>query len=409
MATAPVSYQSALIESLRAASPGFGSNNPGVTLLDNPANSKTVINFKRTPIKPYVPPPPAVAPPPPPAPAPAPPPSGGGGPIVIGPGPGPGVAPVSPLPRVDDVPVPDYTDDLWGPETPAPAPNSGGDGAETFPVPDPSPPDVRDLPPLDGPASPVPDYTDDLWPPVYDDIPTGSIEVGPTPSPLRDVINNAPPVTQVDDPLDELGTISVPEPVIDPPFIPPPAVQDDSAPLPDYTDDLWPPVYDEIPQGEIEVGPPGNSQPARDAINNAPPVTQVDDPLTELGTISVPEPVIDPPFIPPAEDITPPVYDEIPQGEIEIVAPGNSQPARDAINDAGPVTDVGDPLDHWDWIEADAPEITVPEFVDTFDPINLDDFFIPDVDWFDMLFGDFGGWSGGGGGGRGWDPLIMME
>lgn len=352
MATAPVSYQSALIESLRAASPGFGSNNPGVMLLDNPANSKTVIKFNRTPT---LPPGPVVGPPLPPGPTPAPslpppvigpgPGGGPGGPPVIGPGPGPVVGPVGPsVPPNDVVPVPDYTDDLWGPDTPppppAPAPDGGDDVATPLPVPDPSPLEPVDLPPLPGPPPaptppgpsddgsggvPVPDYTNDLW--------------GPTPP--------------------------------------------DDVPVPDYTDDLWPPVYDEIPQGEIDVVAPGSSQPARDAIDRIGNITELGDPLDELGDIEVPEPIIDPPPVPsPSEG-------------------GGSGGSGDVYFRPSRPSSVSDnPLDEWEWIEPDVPEIPLPE-------IPSSNFSFSDAELMDMLFGDYFG--GGGSGGLGGMNLYMQE
>lgn len=297
MATTAAPYQSALIQSLRAASPGFTSNNPGVTMLANPANSKTVIDFKRTPIQPYLPPGPFVGPPgpaPAPSPTPAPPPGGGGGPIVIGPG--PDVGPVTPLPRIDVVPDDDFVgpmpDDFVGPMPddfvgPMPddfvgPPAPDDDVAQTFPVPDPAPPDAVDLPPL-------PPGDDDFVGPMPDDF------VGPMPD-------------------DFVG----------------PMPDDFVGPMPDdFVGPPEPPEYDEIPQGEIEVGPPGDSQPARDAINNIGDITQVDDPLGE-----------------------------------------------------------------WDWIEFDVPEISIPQIPEF-------DFSFSNDDLLDILFGDFGGWSGGGWGGGG--------
>lgn len=287
MATAPVEYQSALIESLRAASPGFTSNNPGVTLMDNPANSNTVINFRRTPFQPYLPPGPVVGPPQPPPPStPVIGPEPGGGPVgppVVGPG--PVVGPVSPSLPPDAVPsdpapapsVPDYTDDLWPPVEPEPQ-LPPDPIAEPIPVPDPAPPDVRDLPPLD-----------------------------------------------------EHEDVATPVPVPDP--------------------SPWEPV-------------------------DLPPLPPEPDP-------------VDPP-----------------QGEIDVLPPGDSQPARDAIDGIGDITEVGEPLDEWDWLEPDIPEIPLPEIPEFFEP-GLMEFNLSDADLLDLFFGDFG--TVGGGGGRGWNPNVIMS
>ncbi len=285
MATAPVPYQSALIESLRAASPGFTSNNPGVTMLANPANSRSIIDFMRAPRGNllFTPPPPPPAPAPSPAPAPAPTYGGGGGgggpvtpgPVVIGPGPS---FPVDPAPAPAPE-VPDYTDDLWPPveepppvETfpvPDPAPPEVVDlpplppedeVATPFPVPDPAPPDVVDLPPLppeDGPE--VPDYTDDLWPPVEpepQDPPQGEIVIEPIGGGDRDQIREADPVTVVSDPIDEWEPITLPE--IDlADLMGPPLVQDPPSPSVEVVQDLPvtttpAPVYDPVENFEID-------------------------------------------------------------------------------------------------------------------------------------------------------------
>lgn len=245
------------------------------------------------------------------------------------------------------------------------------------------------------------------------------------------------------------------------------------------------PEYDEIPEGEIEVGPPGSSQPARDAIDQIGDVTDVGDPLDELGEIELPEPVIEPPLIPPvggddfvgpmpyfpSEDdfvgpmpddfVGPPApeYDEIPEGEIDVVAPGSSQPARDAIDQIGDITEVGDPLDElgdielpipeiplpdipppepdapgdaggptggsgdfyvpprdlvgvspdpldeWDWIELEEPEIPLPEIP----AASFGDFNFSDAELLDMMLGDFFFGGGGGGGGVGGSMNLIMQ
>jgi hypothetical protein len=399
-----VPYQSALIESLRGASPGFTSNNPGVTMLANPANSKTVIDFKRAPPPaPFFPPGPPVGPPlpPAPAPAPAPPSSGGGGdggggrpvtpgPVIIGPGPS---LPVDPAPTPDPAPdpdVPDYIDDLWPPVE--------EDPVESFPVPDPTPPDVVDLPPLPPedevatpfpvphPAPPdavdlpplptedeqeVPDYTEDLWPPVEpepQDPPQGEIVIEPIGGGDRDQIREADPVTVPGDPVDEWEPVVLPEPDWED-LMGPPVPDSEGAP---------PPQYDEIPQGEIEVGPPGDSQPARDAIDQIGDITEVGDPLDELGDIDLEEVLLE---VPPV-----PVPDSSGDGS------GSGGGAGDVyVRPSVPVGSVSDnPLDEWDWIELEEPEIPLPEI-----PSASMDYSFSDADLMDFLFGDFGGGGGG--------------
>lgn len=342
-------------------------------------------------------------------------------------------------------------------------------------------------------VGPMPDdFVGPPEPPEYDEIPEGEIEIGPPgdSQPARDVIDQIGDITEVGDPLDELGEIDLPDLVIDPPPVPPPSNDDFVGPLPFFPGDddfvgpmpddfVGPPApeYDEIPEGEIEVGPPGSSQPARDAIGQIGDVTEVGDPLDELGEIELPEPVIEPPFIPPfggddfvgpmpyfpSEDdfvgpmpddfVGPPApeYDEIPEGEIDVVAPGSSQPARDAIDQIGDITEVGDPLDElgdielpipeiplpdipppepdapgdaggptggsgdlyvpprdpvsvspdpldeWDWIELEEPEIPLPETP----AASFGDFNFSDAELLDMMFGDFFFGGGGGGGGVG--------
>lgn len=347
---APVQYQSELIRSLREASPGFGTNNPGVTMLANPANSKTVIDFKRAPPPaPFFPPGPPVGPPLPPAPtpAPAPPPSGGGGGGGGGPGGPPVVGPTTPpiwrepidpdlpsnpdpreadpdpdrVPEADPDPtVPDYTDDLWPPvDEPV---------AETFPVPDSTPPDVRDLPPL----------------PPEDEVAT----TFPVPDP-------APPN------------------VVDlPPLLP-----DDELEIPDYTDDLGTPIYDEIPEGEIDVktGVTDAYQDARDALVNADTVTQLDDPLDELGDIDLEEVLLDVPPVPTPDS----------SGD------GSGDSGNVYVRPSGSVGGVSeDPLDEWDWIELEEPEIPLPEI-----PASNAGYSFSDADLMDFLFGDLGGGGGG--------------
>jgi len=342
---APVQYQSELIRSLREASPGFGTNNPGVTMLANPANSKTVIDFKRAPPPaPFFPPGPPVGPPLPPSPTPAPPPSGGGGggggpvtpgPVIIGPGPSLPVEPDPDPAPAPDPDVPDYTDDLWPPVE--------EDPVETFPVPDPTPPDVTDLPPL----------------PPEDEVAT----TFPVPDP-------APPD------------------VVDLPPLPPGGGDDFVGPMPDdfvgpLPDDFVgppDPEYDEIPEGEIDVttGVTDAYQAARDALVNADTVTQVDD----------------------AEDLEIPPFDESVFELIDTPPPvpvpdssgdGSGSSGNVYVRPSGPMESVSEnPLDEWDWIELEEPEIPLPEI-----PSASMDFNFSDADLMEFLFGDFGGGGGG--------------
>ena len=232
-------------------------------------------------------------------------------------------------------------------------------------------------------------------------------------------------------------------------------------------DFVGPPAPDPVdpPQGEIEVGPPGDSQPARDAIDQIGNITEVGDPLDELSDIDPPDDFVGPmPYIPSDDDfVGPPApdYDEIPQGEIEVGPPGSSQPARDAIDQIGDITEVGDPLDElgdieieipdilppdiplpepdtpddaggpaggsgnfyvpprdlmsvspdpldeWDWIELEEPEIPLPD-IPAANFADFGDFNFSDAELMDMLFGDYFG-GGGGGGVGGSMNLIMQE
>lgn len=170
-----------------------------------------------------------------------------------------------------------------------------------------------------------------------------------------------------------------------PDIVPPP--QDDNVTVPDYTDDLWPPVYDEIPEGEIDVVAPGSSQPARDAIDNIGDITELGDPLDELGDIELPIPEIDPPPVPqPSDDAS--------SGGSGDVYVRPSTPSSVSDN----------PLDEWDWIELEEPEIPLPEIP----AANFGDFSFSDAELLDMLFGDYFG-GGGGGGVGGSMNLIMQE
>lgn len=169
---ADAQYQSGLIEALRAASPGGGSNNPGVTLLPNYANTGSVINFLRGPRTGLINNPALLKL----SSAPASTgssgsPSGGGGtgPIVIGPGGGGPVVGPTPAPDpgtdpgTDPTPNPDVPapSEPWKPEDPEWEPS--WDDPYAVPIPDTSDPDV---PPPDEPWKPEdPEY----WGPIWDD------------------------------------------------------------------------------------------------------------------------------------------------------------------------------------------------------------------------------------------------
>ena len=118
---------------------------------------------------------------------------------------------------------------------------------------------------------------------------------------------------------------------------------------------------------------PVEPEPVEESVAESFPVSEPGPIYTEelppLDPVAEPFPVPDqtPPEyydLPPLPDPDPapaPKYDEIPEGEIEVVPPGSGQPARDAIDGIGDITDVGDALDEWDWIELPEPEIPLPE------------------------------------------------
>ena len=275
------------------------------------------------------------------------------GPIVIGPNPGLGSVqnrddPVFPGP---DDPVLPGPDDFVGPPDPDPPPPDDG-VADPFPVSDPPPLDAVDLPPLGDPNPPrdpdppppplvtdeveldLPDYTDDLWPPI--DL----------------------------DPRD-----------------PGPREADPDPDVPDYTDDLGTPIYDEIPEGEIDVktGVTDAYQDARDALVNADTVTQLDDPLDELGDIDLEEVLLDVPPVPTPDS----------SGDGSGSSGGGVGDVY--VRPSVPVGSVSDnPLDEWDWIELEEPEIPLPEI-----PASNAGYSFSDADLMDFLFGDLGGGGGG--------------
>ena len=137
------------------------------------------------------------------------------------------------------------------------------------------------------------------------------------------------------------------------------------------------------------MGPPGDSQPARDAIDQIGDITEVGAPLEELGDIDLEEVLLD---VPPV-----PVPDSSGDGSGSSGGSGNVY-----VRPSGPLKSVSEnPLDEWEWIELEEPEIPLPEI-----PSASMDYNFSDADLMDFLFGDFGG---GGGGGFGGMNLYMQE
>jgi len=231
------------------------------------------------------------------------------------------------------------------------------------------------LPPED--VQDIPDYTEDLWPPVEpepQDPPQGEIVIEPIGGGDRDQIREADPVTVPGDPVDEWEPVVLPEPDWED-LMGPPLPDPEGAP---------PPQYDEIPEGEIDVVAPGSFQPARDAIDQIGDITEVGDPLDELGDIDLEEVLLDVPPVPTPDS----------SGDGSGSSGGGVGdvyvPPRDLIS-VSP-----DPLDEWDWIELEEPEIPLPEI-----PSASMDYNFSDAELMDFLFGDFGG-GGGGGGSSSW-------
>lgn len=195
MATAPAAqYQSALIQSLRGASPGFMPNNPGVTLLPNPTNAALpALNFRHSfpqnnlNVVPSAPAPAPFVAPPSLAPSLAPPSPSESELVQPSPPLVPPFVPVLPVqpeaPQAPDytddlygpapVPVPDYTDDLYGPEpvVPAEPAESTYEPAQAFPIPEQPEWEVSDL----GPFEPIVLPEPHLDSPLVDDIPVPEI------------------------------------------------------------------------------------------------------------------------------------------------------------------------------------------------------------------------------------------
>lgn len=172
-----------------------------------------------------------------------------------------------------------------------------------------------------------------------------------------------------------------------------PSDDDFVGPMPD--DFVGPPAPDDIPEGEIDVKPLGSSQPARDAIDQIGDITEVGDPLDELGDIELPIPDIAPPDIPPPEPETPSDAGGPTGGSGDFYVP-----PRDLIS-VSP-----DPLDEWEWIEPDIPEIPLPD-IPRANSADFGDFNFSDAELLDMLFGDYFG--GGGGGGLGGSMNLIMQ
>lgn len=314
-------YQSALIQSLRGASPAFGTSNPGVTLLPNPVvPTMPALNFRRgaglpggnlavvppaPPPAPYVPPPAPVQPPVPPAGGVAPPPDFT-----------PPFAPVMPIGPVepempdytddlwgpDPVPVPDYTDDLFGPDSvePPAEPPAESEPAQTFPVLDQPELEFVDLDPL-VPQDPVP-APDDFGPPyIPEPEPVPALEPDlpvlfeppsyvPPPEPQApeepDVTGLDPFMPDVSEVLVDpmpVTPIPLPEPEPEPPLI-------DEIPVPDLIQalELLP-----VPIKPLDIA---IEPPAREPVSLPDEFVDVLEPEVPIEDLGV---VIEPPAGPP--------------------------------------------------------------------------------------------------------------
>ena len=119
--------------------------------------------------------------------------------------------------------------------------------------------------------------------------------------------------------------------------------------------------------------------------------------LPPLEPVAEPFPVPDPPEIeffdlPPLPDeplAPPPEYDEIPEGQIEIVPPGGSQPARDALDGIGDITELGSPFDELDPIDLPIPEIPLPDIPLPQPDESEEEMFFSDADMMDFLLSEY--------------------
>ncbi len=166
--------------------------------------------------------------------------------------------------------------------------------------------------------------------------------------------------------------------------------------MPDYTDDLGTPIYDEIPKGEIDVktGVTDAYQVARDALVNADTVTQVDD-AEELEIPLFDEAVFELIDTPPSVDA----------GTLETRADA-SAPVDDVItpdytDDLWPAIDEIDTPDYTQDMWPAVDEVATPDYTDDLWPA-IDDLTAQDM--FEMTLFDLMAQElltgGGGGGGR---------
>lgn len=120
------------------------------------------------------------------------------------------------------------------------------------------------------------------------------------------------------------------------------------------------------------------SEPGPIYTEDLPPLEPVAEPFP------VPEPpemeFFDLPPLPEPDPVPEPDYDEIPKGEIEIAPMGGSQLARDAVGRLRDITEVGDPLYEWEWIEPEIPEIPLPDI-----PMPAASYSFSDDDLMEML------------------------
>jgi hypothetical protein len=158
--------------------------------------------------------------------------------------------------------------------------------------------------------------------------------------------------------------------------------------VPDYIDDLWPPIEPEPqdpPQGQIVIEPIGGGN--RNQIREDDPVTVVGDPIDEWEPITLPEIDLSGLMGPPLPDQT------------------SLNPSVGVIQDLPITTDPAPQSNAADDFEIDRELGLVPQW-DVFVP-PFDNSF--DFDFFDdILFGDFG-WGGGGGGRGYWDNVAVSQ